>query len=123
MRVGARILFKSRYTPGGVSLGVALSVTLPFALIAVFLMRLVLSSQTWKPSTGAEQLADTSGEAAEVFLQHAGSQSFQGMVRLRGELWRAVAREEIPAGAKVRVTRVEGLTLHVEPGGKSPANQ
>jgi membrane protein implicated in regulation of membrane protease activity len=35
------------------------------------------------------------------------------MVRLHGELWRAVSREEIPAGAQVRVTRIEGLTLHV----------
>jgi membrane protein implicated in regulation of membrane protease activity len=35
------------------------------------------------------------------------------MVRLHGELWRAVAPEEIPAGAEVRVTRIDGLTLHV----------
>jgi membrane protein implicated in regulation of membrane protease activity len=39
------------------------------------------------------------------------------MVRLHGELWRAVSREEIPAGAQIRVTRIEGLTLHVVPGG------
>ena len=44
-----------------------------------------------------------------------GSEEFQGMVQLHGELWRAVAREAIPAGASVRVTRVEGLTVHVAP--------
>lgn len=123
MLLGALILIKSRYTTGGVSLGVALAVTLPFALIAVFLMRLVLSSRTWKPTTGTEQLADTSAEVTEALLKPADSDIFQGMVRLHGELWRAVAREGIPAGTKVRVTRIEGLTLHVEPGGKSPANQ
>jgi membrane protein implicated in regulation of membrane protease activity len=37
------------------------------------------------------------------------------MVRLHGELWRAIAREAIPAGASVRVIRMEGLTLHVVP--------
>jgi len=37
------------------------------------------------------------------------------MVRMHGELWRAVAREAIPAGAHVRVTRITGLTLHVSP--------
>ena len=33
---------------GGVSFGVALAATLPFALLTVFLMRLVLRSRTWK---------------------------------------------------------------------------
>jgi membrane protein implicated in regulation of membrane protease activity len=37
------------------------------------------------------------------------------MVRLRGELWRAVAPVAIPAGARVRVVRVAGLTVHVTP--------
>ena len=41
--------------------------------------------------------------------------TYQGMVRMHGELWRAVARESLPAGAEVRVTRVEGLTMHVSP--------
>jgi len=40
---------------------------------------------------------------------------FEGMVRLNGALWRAVAREAIPQGAHVRVTSFEGLTLHVVP--------
>jgi membrane protein implicated in regulation of membrane protease activity len=37
-------------------------------------------------------------------------------------LWRAVAREEIPAGVQVRVTRIEGLTLHVVVAGPRAAN-
>jgi membrane protein implicated in regulation of membrane protease activity len=45
----------------------------------------------------------------------AGSEIFQGMVRLHGELWRAVAHEAISAGTHVRVTRIEGLTVHVVP--------
>jgi membrane protein implicated in regulation of membrane protease activity len=35
------------------------------------------------------------------------------MVRLHGELWRAVANQEIPAGSQVQVSKIEGLTLHV----------
>jgi membrane-bound serine protease (ClpP class) len=94
---------------------VAAGVTLPFALITIFLMRLVLGSRSWKPVTGSEQLV---GKAAEVTMpleKLADSEAFQGMVRLHGELWRAVAREAIPAGAHVRVTRIEGLTVHVVP--------
>jgi len=123
MILGAVMLVRSRFTYGSVSLGVALAVTLPFAMIAIFLMRLVLSSQTWKASTGPEQLADTYAEVTEALQKLADAQTFQGMVRLHGELWRAVAGEEIPAGMKVRVKRIDGLTLHVEPGGKPLANQ
>jgi len=36
-----------------------------------------------------------------------------GRVILHGELWRAVADAAIPAGRRVVVQRVEGLTLHV----------
>jgi membrane-bound serine protease (ClpP class) len=39
----------------------------------------------------------------------------EGMVRVRGELWRARARGPIPEGARVRVVDVDGLTVHVEP--------
>jgi membrane protein implicated in regulation of membrane protease activity len=38
----------------------------------------------------------------------------KGMVFVAGELWRAAASEKIPRGVRVRVTRVEGLTVHVE---------
>lgn len=38
-----------------------------------------------------------------------------GLIFIEGELWRATADSEIPKGAQVRVTRVSGLTLHVEP--------
>src|SRR6266852_592527 len=122
MLLGALMLIRSPLTHAGVSLGVAAGVTLPFALITVFLMRLVLSSQTWKPTTGREQLADKAAEVTEAFVKLGDTATFQGMVRLHGELWRAVAGEEIPAGAQVRVTRIEGLTLHVVPGGKSSAS-
>ena len=40
------------------------------------------------------------------------------MVRVHGELWRAVAPQAIPAGAHVRVVRVTGLTVHVAPAGE-----
>jgi membrane protein implicated in regulation of membrane protease activity len=44
-------------------------------------------------------------------------------VRMHGELWRATAHEAVPAGAQVRVVRVDGLTLHVKPAdAHSPAH-
>jgi membrane-bound serine protease (ClpP class) len=113
MLLGALMLVRSPLTHAGVSLGVSFGVTLPFALLTILLMRLVLHSRSWKQSTGVEQLVGSPGEVTEPLVRQTDSEIFQGMVRLHGELWRAVAREEIPAGAQVQVARIEGLTLHV----------
>jgi membrane-bound serine protease (ClpP class) len=122
MLLGALMLVRSPLTHAGVSLGVAFGVTLPFALLTIALMRLVLRSRLWKQSTGVEQLVGSPGEVTEPLVRRADSEFFQGMVRLHGELWRAVSREEIPAGAHVRVTRIEGLTLHVVVAGQHTVN-
>jgi membrane-bound serine protease (ClpP class) len=115
MMLGALMLVRSPLTHAGVSLGAALGVTLPFALIVVFLMRLVLKSRLWKPAMGREQFVGTIAEVTGSFAKSAEGEIFEGMVRLNGALWRAVAREAIPQGAHVRVTSSEGLTLHVVP--------
>jgi membrane-bound serine protease (ClpP class) len=118
MLLGAFMLIRSPLTGAGVSFGVALGVTGPAAVVTIFLMRLVLRSRDWKQSTGAEQLVGVQAEVTEAIAPVGGDAapgSFQGMVRMRGELWRAVAPVAIPAGAQVRVVRVSGLTVHVVP--------
>jgi membrane-bound serine protease (ClpP class) len=110
MLLGATFLIRSPLTPGGVSVGVALAATLPFALLSVFLMRLVLKSRKWKSSTGREELL---GEQGVVTTAVPGGG--EGMIRIHGELWRASAKEDIQAGATVRVLRVNGLKLEIEP--------
>jgi membrane-bound serine protease (ClpP class) len=112
MLLGALMLIRSPLTTGGVSLGVALGATLPFALITVFLMQLVLRSRHWKASTGMEELIGEEGEVTQS-LDPAGGIA-AGMVRVHGELWRARAAQPIVAGTKVKVTRADGLTLYVE---------
>ncbi len=118
MLLGALMLIRSPLTGAGVSFGVALGVTFPAAAVTVFLMRLVLRSRSWKQSTSAEQLLGASAEVIEPLAavsEDGVPPSFQGMVRLRGELWRAVAPVAIPAGARVRVVSITGLTVHVTP--------
>ncbi len=110
MVLGALMLIRSPLTGMGVSLGAAFGVTLPVALIIIFLMRLVLRSRHWKQSTGREQMVGEWGEITEPVT--AGE---PGMVLVHGELWRAMAGRDLPRGSRVRVTRVNGLTLHVEP--------
>jgi len=112
MILGALLLIRTPLTGMGVSMGAALAVTIPFAVIAIILARLVMRSRTWKSSTGSEELI---GEHAEV-IEPVGAEGLPGMVRVHGELWRAAGRtgETIPKGAQVRVKKVVGLTLEVE---------
>jgi membrane-bound serine protease (ClpP class) len=110
MLLGALFLIRSPLTRGGVSLGVALSVTLPFAVISVFLMRLVLRSRRWKLTTGREELIGARGVVVAPVLDGA-----EGMIRVHGELWRAVSERSVTEGQPVRVVKMEGLKLHVEP--------
>jgi membrane-bound serine protease (ClpP class) len=113
MLLGALMLIRSPLTAGGVSLGVAFGATLPFALITIFLMRLVLRSRSWKQSTGMDQLIGEEGQVTQS-LDMIGTAA-AGMIRVHGELWQARASEPIVAGSKVRVVKAEGLTLFVEP--------
>jgi membrane-bound serine protease (ClpP class) len=110
MMLGAMFLIRSPLTSGGVSLGVALAATLPFALITVFLMRLVLRSRSWKSTTGREELIGEEGIAISGLGAGA-----EGMIRVHGELWQAVSPRAVLEGKPVRVRSIEGLKLLVEP--------
>jgi membrane protein implicated in regulation of membrane protease activity len=58
----------------------------------------------YRVTTGAEGMV---GERAEVIGP--------GRVRARGEIWTARGGEDEPVGETMRVARVDGLTLVVEP--------
>jgi membrane-bound serine protease (ClpP class) len=62
----------------------------------------------FRVTTGAEGLVGASAEVIEA-CDPAGS------VRVRGELWQARCDGGAIAGQHMRVTRVHGLTLDVEP--------
>jgi membrane-bound serine protease (ClpP class) len=110
MLLGAMFLIRSPLTAGGVSLGVALSVTLPFAVLTVFLTRLVLRSRSWKNQTGREEMIGAQGTVVTPLPGGA-----EGMIRVHGELWRAISNQPVPEGKPVRVVKMDGLKLYVEP--------
>jgi membrane-bound serine protease (ClpP class) len=112
MLLGALMLVRSPITGAGVSVGVAVGATLPFAAIAILLMRLVLRSRSWTPLAGVENWI---GDVGTVTAAIGGRDATPGMVFVHGERWRAASATPIPEGARVRVVRVAGLTLHVEP--------
>jgi membrane-bound ClpP family serine protease len=64
------------------------------------------------PKVGSETMVGTTGRAVEDLRPI-------GRVRVRGEVWRATSVEEIEAGARIRVTGRDRLTLLVEPADES----
>lgn len=62
--------------------------------------------------TGAEQLLAESAIALRDFAR-------SGPVRVRGEIWNAVTRAAVKEGQRLRIVRVDGLTLEVEPDERS----
>lgn len=78
--------------------------------LLVFLGRLAIKAQRAPTVTGAEGLV---GERGQVLIETGPERA--GQVRVHGEIWRATSTAVIPAGARVRVTAVDGLTIGVEP--------
>src|SRR5271154_5849790 len=110
MLLGAMFLIRSPLTGFGVSLFVSFAVTVPFAVITVFLMRLVLRSRKWKSAVGKEELLGEQGVVVEPLQA-----GIEGMIRIHGELGRATSPEPIHSGGAVKVVRIDGLKLHVQP--------
>jgi membrane-bound serine protease (ClpP class) len=74
-----------------------------FAAVAVFAVgRTLLRAQT----TGVSEMLGMVGRSTTSLAP-------EGKVFVRGEYWTAQADEEIPAGARVEVTAVEGMRLRV----------
>ena len=90
-----------------VHLATVLAVTIPVALITVFLVRLVFLSQRRKAVTGQQGMIGEVGVAVSDIHP-------EGKVLVHGEYWNAEAVDPIAAGAKVRVVNVHGLKVQVE---------
>lgn len=91
-----------------IGLGIALAVTVPFALITIFLLTIVLRAQANKAVTGTSGML---GEIGEVRTPLAPV----GKIFIHGEYWNAEAEAFQAVGTKVRVVAVEGMKLRVSP--------
>jgi membrane-bound serine protease (ClpP class) len=86
----------------------ALAVSIPFGLIAVFLVSLVIRAHRRKPTTGQEAMIGEIGLAQTPIDP-------TGHIFVRGELWSARSEVPIAAGVRVVVRAIEDLLLTVEP--------
>lgn len=92
----------------GVDPLVAIAVSIGFGGITVFLLRLIVRARRRKALLGADAMVGSSATAMEPLNP-------EGHVLVEGEIWRAVASENVPSGASVRVIGHEQMLLRVEP--------
>ncbi|MFN2361670.1 MAG: nodulation protein NfeD [Marinobacter sp.] len=64
------------------------------------------------PVSGSEQIVYERVTALDEFRKH--DDQYRGHVRISGERWNAVSNAPVKAGDSLRVTAIEGLTVHVE---------
>jgi membrane-bound serine protease (ClpP class) len=107
MIAGALMLVQGPIPQLRIQLSTALAVTIPVAIITVFLVRLVYLSHQKKSIVGAEGMIGKEGVAKSDINP-------EGRVLVHGEYWNAQSEKPIPAGSRVRVRRVHGLKVEVE---------
>lgn len=90
----------------------ALSISIPLAVITVFLMTIALQARRNKVVLGEEGLIGEIGTVRSALTP-------AGKVFVRGELWDAVANAPVEIGQPVIIRYVRDLVLHVEPAAQS----
>ena len=91
-----------------ISRSVIYSTVIITTLFFLFIIGAGLRAQRAKPVTGVEGIKDEIGEAIEPLEP-------TGYVRVHGEMWKAESLSgKIEKGQKIKVMRIEGLTLFVE---------
>lgn len=108
MILGLLFLIESPYPQLRIDLAIAAAVTIPFAVIFIFLLRLVLRTHARQVTTGEAGLVGEIGTAqTEVGPEG-------GRVFVAGEIWRATSAEAIEVGDRIRVVSARNLDLVVE---------
>ncbi|HYK24751.1 MAG TPA: nodulation protein NfeD [Steroidobacteraceae bacterium] len=107
--VGSIILFDTDANELHLALPVIAGVATAGGIILIGLVYVTTRSMRRPVVTGKEAMIGAPAEAFEDF-EH------RGRVRLGGELWNAYTSRPLRAGEPVRIVRVDGLQLWVEPG-------
>src|SRR5208337_1471596 len=106
--IGGLLLVDGPIPEMRVRLVTALAVSIPLGIITAFLMSIAVRARRNKIVTGKQGLVGEIGIAETPLAP-------SGKVFVHGEIWDAVSTANIPAGDRVVVTQVDGLTLRVDP--------
>jgi membrane-bound serine protease (ClpP class) len=108
MVLGAVMLVDSQVPELRVHWTTAIALALPFSAITVFLLTIAARARRNKVETGVEGMIGLLGVAMTNLAP-------EGRVFVHGEYWNAIAVRPAEAGARVKVTAIDGLRVTVEP--------
>jgi membrane-bound serine protease (ClpP class) len=106
--IGSLMLFDGSAPGFQIARGLIGGVALAAATLMLLTVGIFMRTRRTPVTTGVEQMLTEAAIALEDF-------STTGLVDIHGETWRAVTQTAVSKGQRLRVLRVDGLTLHVAP--------
>jgi len=106
--MGSILLIDTEAAGYGVSLPLVVSFSALSAVFVLGVIGMALKARQRTVVSGQEELIGASGTVLEDF-------EGDGRIHIHGENWHAKSVQAMKRGQVVRVTRIEGLILHVEP--------
>jgi membrane-bound serine protease (ClpP class) len=103
------VMLLDRDVPGfSIAWQMIAAMALAGALVLLAIVSFAVRARRRPVISGVEGLLRETAEATEDF-------DTRGLVRVQGELWNAVSHEPVRAGQRLRILKVDGLTVEVEP--------
>jgi membrane-bound serine protease (ClpP class) len=106
--IGSILLFDEGVPGFEIARGLIGGIALGAGLLMLLMVSVFMRARKSQVITGVEQLLHETATALEDF-------ETSGLVDIHGETWRAVTRSPLKKGQRLRVLRVDGLTLEVAP--------
>jgi membrane-bound serine protease (ClpP class) len=106
--IGSIILIDTDVPGYGVSLPLIFAFSAISGVFFLGVVGMAIKARERPVVSGQEELIDAMGTVSQDFTE-------EGRIQIHGESWLARSRTPLKRGQDVRVTRIDGLTLHVEP--------
>lgn len=106
--IGSILLFDEGVPGFEIARGLIGGIALGAGILMLLMVTVFMRARKRQVATGVEQLLQETAIALNDF-------ETSGLVDIHGETWRAVTRAAIKKGQRLRVLRVDGLTLEVAP--------
>ena len=106
--IGSVILIPTEAPGFGIPLPLILGIGIASALFLILVMGMVIKARDRPVVSGREELIGSIGEVTENF-------EGEGWAKVHGETWRVKSAVRLQRGQKIRVAKIDGLTLEVVP--------
>jgi membrane-bound serine protease (ClpP class) len=106
--IGSIILLDSEVPGFGIASELIGTMAFLGAILLVAIVYFAMRARRQPQVSGDVAMLQEPAQAIEPFER-------EGLVRVRGELWRATSSRPVRAGERLRIVRIDGLTLEVEP--------